>query len=338
MIVFDKIITTLQNTGGASILFNELISRLHRDSEAFQEYGYQEKEENRPNYIKIKKRALERYRDFPTKILSSGDIFHSTCYRIPDTKGRLKTVTTVHDFTYEEVIGGLPRAVHSWQKNRAIHASDSIICVSNNTRLDLEKYLPSVRGKRIHVIHNGVADFYRPIADVKKLEYLLFVGQRGGYKNFQALIKAVQPMNEISIRCVGGGDFTKKEKEMLAASIPGRYSHLGYLSNEALNLAYNQALALVYPSVYEGFGIPVVEAMRAGCPVVAVNCSSIPEVAGNAAILCDSGDPSALREGIKNVLSNSVRTSLIERGILQAQRFSWERCYQETLKVYQSLT
>ncbi|WP_257255191.1 glycosyltransferase family 1 protein [Endozoicomonas sp. SESOKO3] len=263
-----------------------------------------------------------------------GGVFHSSYYRLPSASS-LKVVTTVHDFTYEKFRNGPAKWVHSWQKNRAIQNSDLIICVSQNTANDLMKICP-VDHERIRVIYNGVSDAYKPLYfETKTNDSVLFIGARVGYKNFDIAVKAVSKVDDLKLRIVGGGVLSFKEQKLLEEQLPGRFTWLGRLSDEALNKEYNSAFALLYPSSYEGFGIPIVEAMKAGCPVIAVNVSSIPEVAGDAAVLVDHPKVDTLRIALIEVLNH--RNQLKIAGYKQAKMFSWDRCFQETLSVYNEL-
>lgn len=336
MIVFDRIIASLQHTGGASVLFNELASRMYRDDVRYEEYGYKATEVTRPHFRLLPKRLAERYRRFPTSELAgnaSAAVFHSTCYRVPDRRVRA-TVTTVHDFTYERVIGGLKRLVHSAQKNDAIRRSDLLVCVSHNTRADLLNFVPDVDPRKIVVVHNGVSDRFHPVNEPADRPYVLYVGQRVSYKNFQSLVVALAAMPDLQLRCVGGGSFTEAEQRVLSRLLPGRFLHLGYVDEVSLNRAYAQAFCFAYPSLYEGFGIPILESMRAGCPVVAVNNSSIPEVSGGAATLAEDGSPEALRVAIQALFVSDYRNKVINAGLRHSAGFGWERHYNEMMAAY----
>ncbi|ENE5933430.1 glycosyltransferase family 1 protein [Escherichia coli] len=335
MIIYDGIIEKLQSGGGVTVVFNEIVSRLT-------EYKYISYDTcskisiARNNMIKPS-RFLERYRDCVIPDYNPEDkaIFHSTYYRLPHHLN-IPVITTVHDFTYEKFVGGPAKKIHSWQKNRAIRRSDIIICVSQNTANDLMRYCP-VNSSRIRIIYNGVSDEYYPLPEINNVDSqkVLFVGARGGYKNFELAIDAVASVAGLELHIVGGGDLTTQEKIKLESKLSGRYFWLGKLTNQELNIAYNSSYALLYPSSYEGFGIPIIEAMRAGCPVIAANSSSIPEVAGDAAILVDDLNISTLREAILSI--PACRNELISAGFTQSRKFSWERCFQETLLAYNEL-
>lgn len=335
MIIYDGIIEKLQQGGGVTVVFNEIIKRLTGYS--YCSYDNSSKIANTKHNDILSSRFLERYRDarLPAHLLSKNAIFHSTYYRLP-ANANLPVVTTVHDFTYEKFVKGPAKWVHTWQKNRAIRNSDLVICVSHNTAQDLLQYCP-IDPQKIRIIHNGVSDCYHSIAGLPGEQHqdVVFVGARSGYKNFKVAVESVATVANLSLQIVGGGSLTKDEIQHLERYLPNRYCWLGRLSDEELNQTYNQAYALLYPSSYEGFGIPVIEAMRAGCPVIAVNVSSIPEVAGDAAILVNEPTVAAFSDAL--IKLPAIRKQLISAGLAQAAKFSWDRCFEETLAVYNEL-
>lgn len=341
-LVIDGIIESLQNNGGCTVYFNQFLSFLQKDKKNFLTFirffpvmGENiELDAECSNLVTQKQRFLERWRDVDTSSLGDDIIFHSTHYRLPTR--RVKTVTTVHDFTYELYRKGPARWMHSWQKFRAIKNSDLVICVSQNTADDLMRFCPIDRDK-IRVVYNGVSESYFPIDEVEKNDSVVFVGARGWYKNFVLAVRTLQHFPYLNLRIVGGGPLTPEETALLEECIPGRYKWLGRVSDCGLNELYNQAYCLFYPSSYEGFGIPVAEAMRSGCPVVAVNTSSIPEVAGDAALLVKEATVDEFRIAFTQLESDSIRKQLITDGLIQAKKFSWEKCYQDTLRVYHEL-
>lgn len=341
MILIDGIVSSIQKYGGISVYFNELISRLSTsDSNALLlEYSDNQlcKDLNGKGAVQrvqVAPRAFERYRD----IKSDANIFHSTYYRLPEKRDRQSVVTTVYDYTYEKFIKGLPRVVHSWQKNRAVQSSDIVIAISESTKKDLMHY-SAIDESRIRVVYPSASDNYKVLErDERSVgDTVVFVGSRAIYKNFDLAVNAVSEIKDKTLLIVGGGGLTSSELEMLERLIPGRYRFESWLNEVDLNRVFNRAFALVYPSSYEGFGIPVVEAMKAGCPVVASNVSSIPEAAGEAAILlndiCSEGIVSALRD----LESAELRSQLVDKGIKHCQTFSWDKCYQETLNIYKEL-
>lgn len=337
MIFYDGIIFSLQQTGGISVLFRELFSRLDKKN-----YEYEVQLYGDDVYLPHKSRNIrpqfqERYRPCVVRPDITPRLFHSTYYRIPNRP--ICTVTTVHDFTYEYFVKGARRAVHTMQKKAAIRRADKVICVSNSTKNDLHKFVPDVPEDRVVVVSNGVSTDYRLLDDRQDSwkEYVIFVGSRKGYKNFGAVVKALSLMKDLCLICVGGDSFNKEEIALVNSLLPNRCRHLGAVTNEHLNYLYNNAGCLVYPSMYEGFGIPVIEAMSAGCPVIAVNRSSIPEVAGNSAFLMEHGDVDEIRGALELVLTSSERAKLVQAGLKRSKMFSWEKTFDETLRVYEDV-
>lgn len=342
MILFDGIIFSLQSHGGISTYFAEILKRSASIKHEQQLLLYQHNELSAKIDFtgKIKKvtpRILERYRDIP--INNNFCLAHSSYYRLLRGPKALNIVT-VHDFTYEYYRTGWAKAVHSWQKMRAIRRADAIICISDSTYKDLLYFCPNVDTSKVCVIPQAASETYRPIEGISspaEKPYALFIGARKGYKNFIAAVNAVKQIPNLWLFIVGGGALQPDEKLLLDQSLPGRYKTLGTLGDEQLNMHYNRAHALLYPSSYEGFGIPVIEAMRAGCPVIAVRESSIPEVAGNAACLLESPDPELIASELLALFETDKRQTMRARGFVQAELFSWEKTFLQTVKVYEQL-
>lgn len=347
-IVYDNIIYSLQKVGGISAYWSELSSRLKYSEANAIFYGYPN-----PNIlmkyldIEVQKETsihykINRYLDFQQK-LPQGSIFHSSYYRIINQKDVIN-ITTVHDFTYEYYRSGIARLIHSWQKGRAITKSDGIVCISQNTKKDLLKFYPDIKKENIQVIYNGVSDIFYKINEpsqslidsYKKLQdkkYVLYVGERNGYKNFNLAVDVVRKLHNCSLVVVGGGDLSDNEKNILQKD----YFHYQEISAQDLNVLYNNAFCLLYPSSYEGFGIPIVESMKAGCPVVSTNISSIPEVAGDAGLLVDTIEVNAFVEAILKLENKEFRDTMIIKGLEQAKKFSWDKCFEETLEFYKKI-
>jgi mannosyltransferase len=341
MIAIDGIIFSLQRRGGISVYFHKLLDYLksQRVQTTLMLDDPVKQNLNRCDaeipILSRSARILERYRS--SRIPPGASLFHSSYYRLPE-KTSLPSVVTIHDFAYERLSHGPRRWVHSWQKNAAIRAAQAIICVSESTKQDLLEYVGANQEQSVHVIHNGVSDVFRPLALLStQVPFVLYVGQRGGYKNFALALRAMKFLPDFELHCVGGGDFHQKELETVPDSVTRRVKHLGYVNDEELNALYNRAICLVYPSNHEGFGIPVVEAMRAGCPVVSVACKAVMEVGGDALTVAEGLDPKALADAILKIAS-SYRLGLIEKGFSVAQAYSWENTHSKTLEVYRSLS
>lgn len=358
-IIYDNIIYWLQKSGGGSVYWTELAKRLEKSDEV-EALFYEPKEPNDNIFRKglvFKNRALEtflslkirRYLNF-TKPIEKKTIFHSSYFRVSKSKNAIN-VTTIHDFTTEKFRTGLARWVNLQQKKYAVLNSQGIICISENTKKDLLEFVPNVDKSKIRVIYNGVSeDFYLIENDfqikdkeprfhsLENYKYLLYIGHRTSYKNFDIAVKAAAKTNGKYKLVVIGEPFSEEE-QIEVDKLLGRenYIQVSKLGNEHLNMLYNKAFALLYPSSYEGFGIPLVEAMKTGCPVIANNTSSIPEVAGDAAILIDDIDEHKICEQIKNLEDQEYRDKLIEKGFIQSQKFNWDKTFEEYMKFYKEL-
>ena len=341
MLIIDGVIFSLQKQGGISVYFHHLIKFLDKQRERatvlIEESSLQDTR-NIGGALYVARRParlLERYRFCRLPVDAS--VFHSSYYRLPSQSG-LPTVVTVHDFIYERYQRGPRQWLHTAQKNAAIRAAQAVICISESTRQDLLEFVGETAGQRIHVIHNGVDDVFRNLSfEPSVTPFVLFVGQRAGYKNFNLALAAMTFLPELELHCVGGGPFSPYELNNVPDSVAKRVCHLGLVSDEELNVLYNRAICLVYPSGYEGFGIPVVEAMRAGCPVVSVDCKAVLEVGRDALTVVPELDPRAMADAILQTIS-SGRQSLIHKGLAVAQRYSWDATHSQTLAVYRSLS
>ena len=276
------------------------------------------------------------------------DIIHETYYSRDDflTRGA-RRIVTVYDLIHE-------RYPNLFSNNRgttlpkrvAAHRADHVICISESTRRDLMSYC-GIPQEKISVVYLGV-DPYFVNPSMTTLQYhsrpfLLYVGARGGYKNFDRLVRAfarsARLRREFDLRCFGGGAFRPAERQMIAAAglRTDQIVQIGG-GDGILKALYQQATALVYPSLYEGFGIPPLEAMAVGCPVVCSNSSSLPEVVGNAAENFDPLDEEAILAAIEVVLeSPSRRAALVSAGRHRSQQFTWQKCAQETAAIYRKL-
>lgn len=357
--LFDNIIFSLQKHGGISVVWYELLKRLLVDSDFECEFidipnnNFLREQLDIPqcsilkNHIPNYPIQIQRY--INPNINTKKGIFHSSYFRTVNNPNIIN-ITTVHDFTYEHYFKGLPKIIHHLQKGNAIKNSKKIICVSENTKVDLLKFYPKVKENQIEVVYNGVSDDYYPLlaSDNKQInqlvpfqtkEYVLYVGdRRSDYKNFRMLVDACSIAN-VPLVIVGGGLLTTFEESMLEILLgKTNFLQIGGISNAQLNILYNNASFFVYPSFYEGFGIPILEAQKAGCPVICSNQSSIPEVAGNGAFIVDNISAQKIADIIRQDKFDSMLSkTIIEAGIKNVQRFSWDRCYTQTKQVYSDL-
>lgn len=279
---------------------------------------------------------------FPIEnFLGAIDVLHSSDWTQPPTKAA--KVTTIHDFgflKYPEVAHPKIKAVmerrFKWIKKEV----DLIIAVSQATKKDIMEIL-NIPEEKIRVIYEAVSEDVNQVKDQKIIEkvkkkyglkgnYLLSVATLEPRKNLKRIIQAFALLKTKNLKLVvagkqGWGDF----KNLSSTNV----IFTGYVSHEDKQALYSGATCFVFPSLYEGFGLPILEAMKCGCPVVTSNISSMPEVAGKAGILVDPLNVKNIAEGINQAIKD--KKELINKGFEQVKKFSWEKTARETLKIYQ---
>jgi len=274
------------------------------------------------------------------------DISHETFYSPKSVSPPgSRVVVTVYDMIHElypESFSASDRIIE--YKRIAVERADHIICISYNTRNDLIRFL-GVPQDKISVVHLGFGLAHKDFAKLpdQTRPFLLYVGLRGGYKNFEGLLSAYASCSELrdnfDLVVFGGGVLKPFEFEMMQRlDVPLEQVRHVAGDDGVLASLYKQAAVFVYPSLYEGFGIPPLEAMSFDCPVACSNSSSIPEVVADAAIQFNPSDNDAIVDALVKVLSSSaLRTNLIHRGRDRVKLFSWFKCAMETLEVYKAL-
>ncbi len=328
---FDDIIYKLQKEGGVSTFWREITSRVINELfETKRCSGCQ----------------LTRY----LPVLSNSNIFHSSYYRLP-SNSKAKVVVTVHDFIYElKLIERWNSVVNIHQVKSSIARADAIVCVSQSTKDDLLRIYPKlVRNSDIYVIAHGTSFCLKALSnrsnvDVESVRinnYVLFVGRRSAYKNFRFALDEFAhsdlPRLGFSLICVGKS-FSEVERKMIAELyLETKVISMSDVGNDKLSSLYQNAFALIYPSLYEGFGLPPLEAMSCGCPVIASDTSSIPEVVGDAGILINPHHPGSGAEAFNDLLYSHNRLKLIDKGISRSKLFTWDVAASSYIDVYKSL-
>ncbi|WP_213878305.1 glycosyltransferase family 1 protein [Pseudomonas sp. dw_358] len=273
------------------------------------------------------------------------DVVHETYYAAkPSGDEHLPRVVTIHDMIHERFPQSFSRFDHSSDLKRASLArADHIICISQNTKRDLMELFGTPEEK-ISVIYHGFDQMKKAPVHIDSAPgtrpFLLYVGHRGGYKNFSGLVKAVASserlLRDFDIVAFGGGGFTQEEQQMFTELKfkEGQIRQVGG-SDENLGRLYDEAKAFVYPSVYEGFGLPPLEAMAHRCPVMSSNSSSMPEVISDAAAFFDPNNIDNIRDVLETELYSDTRLQdLVNKGVERLKHFSWDKCAKETLTAY----
>ena len=343
-LVFDGVIYELQNTAGISVYFSEIVRGAGKvDGTEIVLLANKGVQSRVPVDLRgfVRKenfsRAFERLRKVPVaKFMHEQTIFHSSYYRLP-CESSIPTVVTVHDMIHEKFLNGSKSRILSWQKRRALDQADRIITVSDNTRNDLLEIYPQINPSIVKRVYNGVSSRYSVLSDQRKTKSVLYVGSRELYKRFDKAVELVANLPGYEFYIVGGGKLSKQHAAMLESGCRARYHILGSVSDEELNKLYNQCMALLYPSAYEGFGIPPVEAMQAGCVPVCYRNSSLGEVVGSAGIRMDEGNVDHVCMQIRSLEDKAVLALYQEQGFRQAKKFTWKKCVENTIAVYQDL-
>ncbi|MEH2142924.1 glycosyltransferase family 4 protein [Nostoc sp.] len=291
------------------------------------------------------------------KYLGLPDIVHGTNYSVYPCTKSLK-VMNIYDLTFIKYPNYIDSVVKKYTKKvrRCLQWTDLVLTISESSKKDIIEHL-QVDPKKVYV--TPLASRYYPdylsaqtTEELEKLvnydfsqPYLLFISTIEPRKNINTIISAFNFLKEQykiphQLILIGkkGWNYEPVFAAIKNSSWANQIHHLNYLSNELVALFYSKADVFVYPSHYEGFGLPVLEAMTLGAAVISSNTSSIPEVTGDAAILIDPNNPIQLAEAILKVISDSqLRQELINKGKARAKLFSWERTAQETLNAYRTI-
>jgi len=292
------------------------------------------------------------------EILGGTDVFFSPHFLAAPVSGVCKKVTTFHDLSflhYPEFFSQRKKYWHFSQRpKKQAQGSDRIIAISESTKEDIVNFY-NIPESRIDVVYSGVGEEMRLLEnDDKELklvkekyslpdEFLLYLGTIEPRKNIVGIIKAFEGVREKrNIKLVLAGAFGWLYEDILKEAKSSRFSDdiifLGFADDEDKAGLYNLASVFVYPSFFEGFGFPPLEAMACGTPVVTSNCSSLPEVVGDAAIMIDPYKPAEIADALWMFLEDeSLRSIYKERGILQAKKFSWKKTGEESLRVLKNL-
>ncbi|HEX7366401.1 MAG TPA: glycosyltransferase family 1 protein [Pelobium sp.] len=362
-IFFDHQKFSTQKFGGISRYFANIIDAIKNN----QEFDYLLGVANSQNfYIKNEQQFLNHpitnyllkseygFRTFKTNELyckyllkqNRFDVFHPTYYDPYFIKNLKKPmVTTIHDMTYER----LP--AYFWakdpltaQKRMSAQRADKIIAISETTKKDLLTYL-EVDERKVEVIYHGIdLEHKLQVEEINNLptEYLFFVGDRGGYKNFYLLLDAFAALSKkhpnLNLVLSGGGKLLGADVEIINRLKINTKVHHYQVNDAQLNYLYQNALAFIYPSLYEGFGLPILEAFKASCPVLLSNNDCFLEIAKEAAVFFHRYSLEDLTAQIENLIGNqTLRQSLVAKGSERLKAFPLTKSMDKTLKLYKTL-
>jgi len=275
------------------------------------------------------------------------DILHLTYYPHKIFRNiKTKLVVTLYDLIQEIHYQHYTNDVSIERKRKTLYEADLILCISESTRNDLLNYY-KVDPKKARVVYLGPTFesnsslVYENISNPNpnKRPYLLFVGLRDSYKNFETAVKAYisnkNILKDYDLLCFSSVPFTIKEREFLKKNGIGEKTFYIGGNDRVLWSCYRHAHLLIYPSLYEGFGFPLLEAMEAGCPIAASNRGSIPEVMGQAGIVFDPRDESSIADAINKLAYDEIlRNNVINKGFSRVKEFSWAKTVKETYEAY----
>ena len=361
-ILYDHQIFSSQKFGGISRYFYELIKRIGSENSDISSYysinQYTNSDINFKSkffFENIKFKGKIRLLNIINEVITKNvikkkefDIYHPTYYKpffLDSLRGK-PYIVTVHDMIHEKFKNEFSEDDDSIiNKKTVIINASKIIAISNNTKNDLISIL-GIDEKKIEVIYHGnsmESKKYTKLNSSFPENYFLFVGQRfNKYKNFKIFVKVMSKIlkenSKFTLICAGGGKFTDTEISMFKElNIEKRVCNYN-IQDELLGQLYSNAIAFIFPSYYEGFGIPILEAFACRCPLICSDTSCFPEIAQDAALYFDPYSEQAIYNTVKTIIDNQdLREILIQRGAKRLKYFSWEKTAKETLQVYKEI-
>ncbi len=282
-------------------------------------------------------------------------LFHAPDFILPPVTKGTRTVVTIHDLSFvqhpDSVMPGMSQHLNQWVP-RSVARANHVVAVSEATKQDLVD-LYNTPSAKISVLYHGVTPEYQPIEDESTIQaiwqkyklgndpFILSIGTIQPRKNYQRLIQAfaqIEPPTKLVIAGVKGWSYQEIYGEVVKQGLEQRVTFTGFVDDADLPALYNAATLFTYPSLYEGFGLPVLESMACGTPVIASNQSSLPEVVGQAGVLVDPYDVDALATAMGCLLSSEQQQQqLAQAGLSQAAKFTWAGMATELLALYQKI-
>jgi glycosyltransferase involved in cell wall biosynthesis len=362
-IVYDHQVFSLQDAGGASRYHTELVRHLRSlpgvriDLAAGlnrSPYALRDLAQDNVRVFSVHSRVQPGFARYAlnetlwnalSTLRARADLYHPTLYRaLPLVRAR-RVVVTHHDCVHErfpELFANPRRVIEA--KRRLYARADAILCVSASAQHDLLAFY-GVNSAKTCVIPHGLTPLRRdPITAVRwrarwTRPYLLYVGSRATYKNFAGLLHAFRESgasDQVDLLAIGGGAWTEEEKRLTTSlGLKDHVHQIPHASDAVLAEAYAAAYLFVYPSRYEGFGFPPLEAMSLGCPVLVSQSASLPEVCADGAFYFDPEETDSLPRLLRAVLADEpARQAMGRRGAQVAQRYDWATCARRTYAAY----
>lgn len=358
-ILFDGRVWQFQKAGGINRYFAEIISGLPADYNPLVT-GVEDFGKNIPSHPNLKQPRFKHFRPgrisvrvrerwWKPRLLGSLDLFHPTYYDL--TAGysladfKCPMVLTVHDFIYAIYPGQTEGAAEVIQhQTKAIQRADFVICVSKATENNLLDRFPEKTGKTLVIHHGSSFEIQTPLPEPAVFDNpsFLFVGGRGGYKNFLFLLRAFAKASTVNphirLRVAGAPLISEERWQIHMLGISDRVETIVYPDEKQLMGLYRSSVALVYPSLHEGFGIPPLEAMACRTLAITSNTTSLPEVVGNGGIMLDpTREDDWIECLLKTAQGGGDRDLLIERGLERVRLFSWKKSVDQHLAIYRRL-
>lgn len=365
-ILYDDHIFTYQRYGGISRYFYELMSNavfgdytpllpyLVTNNEYLQDSSVLKllHVQSKTNYVARKAWLQEFNRSQSIRLLRRSQkyqVFHPTYYTpyFLDHIGRTPFLLTIHDMIHERmgkefaVLGADKELIEA--KALLAKKASKIIAVSEATKMDIMELL-HIPEEKIRVVYHGSSFAHTNSNSFVPSwsNYLLYVGNRGFYKNFIPYLNAIAPLlkkRNQTLVCAGGGKASAEEKALVEQlRLQQLVRFVSFNSNEELAAWYANAISFVFPSRYEGFGIPLLEAFASHCPCLVAEATALPEIAGDAALYFSPTDTAEMLHKTEQILDDhNLRSQLVEKGIQQLAKFSWNRTAQQTGACYQAV-
>jgi len=370
-VVVDGVIYQLQLHGGISRVFSEIFPRMCSidDSLRIRILTQGLLKQSLPEHAHIASCSIPYINHYPypkrlwKPIISTANklmyrlktgsgkdkIWHSTYYTIPE-KWAGYSVATVHDMVFElfpQFYSGPNFDLFRQRKHLSVQRADAVICVSNTTRQDVLQFY-ELDGEKVYVVPNACSNVFGRLDSTKlsrtsriKQPFLLYIGNRARYKNFDVLARAYSlwpRRKDVALVLVGGRPISESEQQLMEElAIAKQVKLLRDIDDETLCCLYNRALAFVHPSIHEGFGIPLLEAMACGCPIVASRIPSTVEVAGDCPVYFEPGKADDLLRAFDAALSEGRDSERVQVGLRKARSYSWDKTAAQTLEVYRSV-